>query len=274
MKKAITGAILAGFATINLMGADMNEPIIQTAGRDRLGTIAPKFAELNDDVLFGQVWARTDALSNRDRSLLTVTSLMTKGIFDSSLAYHIKNAREHGVTRAEMSEAITHLAFYSGWPNAWAAFAHVAEVYKDADDASDARAKFEALNAFGTGAPNDAYAKYFVGKSYLNPITTADSGFAMSNVTFEPGTRNNWHIHHATKGGGQVLICTAGKGWYQEEGKEPVAMTPGTAIVIPPNVKHWHGAAKDSWFSHIAFEVPGEGLSNEWLEPVESDLYK
>ena len=111
-------------------------------------------------------------------------------------------------------------------------------------------------------------AKYSIGQSYLNPLTRPESGLFLANVTFEPECRNNWHIHHAKKGGGQMLICTAGEGWYQEEGKAPVSLTAGTVITIPPEVKHWHGAKKDSWFSHIAVEVPGEDTSNEWCEPV------
>ena len=95
----------------------------------------------------------------------------------------------------------------------------------------------------------------------------------MSNVTFEPGCRNNWHIHLAKSGGGQLLICTAGEGWYQEYGKEAVSLTPGTVIVIPANVKHWHGAKKDSWFSHIAMEIAGEECNNEWCEPVDENEY-
>ena len=130
-----------------------------------------------------------------------------------------------------------------------------------------------AQECFGKGDPNVNYAKYFIGNSYLKQITSAEDGFRMSNVTFEPGTRNNWHIHHAKKGGGQVLIVTAGSGWYQLEGKPAVSLNPGDAVVIPANVKHWHGAKKDSWFSHIAFEAPGEGMSNEWLEPVSDEEY-
>ncbi|MFA6869793.1 MAG: cupin domain-containing protein [Methanomethylophilus sp.] len=129
--------------------------------------------------------------------------------------------------------------------------------------------EFESSNIFGIGKPNDAFAKYFIGQSYLNPLVEfGKSPLFLANVTFEPGCRNNWHIHHAKQGGGQVLICTAGEGWYQEFGKEPVALCPGAVIVIPANVKHWHGAQADSWFSHISVEVPGEGCSNEWLEPV------
>ena len=134
--------------------------------------------------------------------------------------------------------------------------------------------EFDKINVFGLGNPNDAYAKYFIGNSYLNMLAKVDdANLSLCNVTFEPGCRNNWHIHHATKGGGQILVCTAGSGWYQEEGKEAVSLEPGVVITIPANVKHWHGAKKDSWFSHIAVEVPGEDASNEWLEPVTDDIY-
>ena len=133
---------------------------------------------------------------------------------------------------------------------------------------------FEQANVFGTGELNSAYAPYFVGNSYLNPVASAEqAGVALINVSFEPGCRNNWHIHHATKGGGQVLICTAGEGWYQEWGKEPVELRPGVVICIPPETKHWHGAKRDSWFSHLTYEIPGEGTSNEWLEPVSDEDY-
>lgn len=133
--------------------------------------------------------------------------------------------------------------------------------------------EFEQQNVFGTGAVNTAYAKFFIGKSFLNPLTDPKTGLFLANVTFEPGCRNNWHIHHAAKGGGQLLVCTAGEGWYQEEGKPAVSLTPGTVITIPANVKHWHGAKADSWFSHIAVEVPGEDCSNEWCEPVTDEEY-
>ena len=134
--------------------------------------------------------------------------------------------------------------------------------------------EFDRQNVFGLGAENSAYARYFIGNSYLNPLTEAGKcAVFLANVTFEPGCRSNWHIHHAKSGGGQLLICTAGEGWYQEEGKPAVSLTPGTVITIPANVKHWHGAKKDSWFSHIAVEVPGEETANEWLEPVSADQY-
>lgn len=134
--------------------------------------------------------------------------------------------------------------------------------------------EFNKLNIFGLGKDNIEFAKYFVGNSYLNPLTDPkDCPVFLSNVTFEPGCRNNWHIHHATSGGGQILICTAGNGWYQEEGKEAISLEPGKVVVIPANIKHWHGAKKDSWFSHIAIEVPGENTSNEWLETVTDKEY-
>ena len=133
--------------------------------------------------------------------------------------------------------------------------------------------EFEKVNVFGKGYSNDAYAEYFVGNSYLNPLVDNTSPIFLANVTFEPGCRNNWHIHHASKNGGQILICTAGYGWYQEEGKKAVSLEPGKVIVIPANVKHWHGAKKDSWFSHIAIEVPGEDTKNEWCEEVSDEEY-
>jgi quercetin dioxygenase-like cupin family protein len=133
---------------------------------------------------------------------------------------------------------------------------------------------FDMENVFGTGVPNDGFAKYFIGNSYLNALVGRDeSAVTLTNVTFEPGCRNNWHIHHADKGGGQILVCTAGEGWYQEEGKPARELKPGTVVVIPAGVKHWHGAKKDSWFSHISVEVPGENTSNEWLEPVTDEQY-
>ena len=133
--------------------------------------------------------------------------------------------------------------------------------------------EFEKLNVFGTGTANTAYAKYFIGDSFLNPLTKAEDGLFLANVTFEPRCRNNWHIHHAKKGGGQLLICTAGEGWYQEYGKAAVSLVPGTVIVILEGVKHWHGAAPDTWFSHLAVEVPGDETSNEWLEAVDNTVY-
>lgn len=136
------------------------------------------------------------------------------------------------------------------------------------------KAEFDKINDFGTGNPNDMFAKYFIGNSYLNPLVVPGKApLFLANVTFEPGCRNNWHIHHAEKGGGQILVCVAGRGYYQEEGKEARELRPGDVVNIPPNVKHWHGAAKDGWFSHLAVEVPGEHTSNEWCAPVSDEAY-
>jgi quercetin dioxygenase-like cupin family protein len=132
---------------------------------------------------------------------------------------------------------------------------------------------FEKANMFGTGVPNDNYAQYFKGNSFLNfLVKPGEVPVFMANVTFEPGCRNNWHIHNAESGGGQILICTAGEGWYQKDGEAPVSLKEGSIAYIPTGVKHWHGAKADSWFSHISVEIPGINTSNEWLEPV-SDVY-
>ena len=127
-------------------------------------------------------------------------------------------------------------------------------------------------NLFGIGQENSAYAKYFKGQSYLNMLTMLN-GVGVANVTFEPGCRNNWHIHKSKNGGGQILICTQGSGWYQEDGKKAISLEPGMVITIPENVKHWHGAKKDAWFCHLAIEVPGEQTENVWLEEVSDEEY-
>ncbi len=127
---------------------------------------------------------------------------------------------------------------------------------------------------FGLGKPNDGFSKYFIGNSFLNPLTEYKKDpIFIANVTFEPRCRNNWHINHAKTGGGQILICVSGKGYYQEEGKDVQVLNEGDVVVIPANVKHWHGAQNDSWFSHLSIEVPGEDTSNEWLEKVDDDYY-
>ncbi len=246
--------------------------IKQTAGREALGEFAPKFAQLNDDVLFGEVWNREDKLSLRDRSLVTVVALMSQGLVDSSFRYHLESAGKNGITRTEIAEILTHAAFYAGWPKAWAAFRMAKEVWAEDAAAENAKAAHAAQMVFPIGAPNDGFAQYFIGQSYLAPLSTEQAG--VYNVTFEPGCRNNWHIHHAKSGGGQILICVAGRGWYQEWGKPAQALRPGDVVNIPAGVKHWHGAAADSWFSHLAIEVPGEEASNEWCEPVDDRQYK
>ena len=255
--------------TLNVMA---QKKVTQTAGRNQLGEFAPKFAELNDDVLFGEVWSRNDLLPLRDRSMITLTALISQGITDNSLKYHFQTAKQNGITRTEISEMITHIAFYAGWPKAWAAFTLAKDVWADEVADDNDKARFQREIIFPIGAPNDAFAQYFTGQSYLAPIS--DEQIKCFNVTFEPGCRNNWHIHHATSGGGQMLIGVGGRGWYQAEGDPAQEILPGTVIHIPANVKHWHGAAADSWFAHLAFELDGENTSNEWLERVSDEKYE
>lgn len=255
------------------------QKITQTAGRDKLGDFAPEFARLNDDILFGEVWNRSDLLSLRDRSLVTLTSLISQGITDSSLSYHLNEAKKNGITRSEIAEIITHMAFYAGWPKAWAAFNQAKEIWAEEGEKRCEPQRSEM--SFPIGKPNTAYAKYFTGNSHLAPLTPKNLSenektmLPMSNVTFEPGCRNNWHIHHGAR---QILICVAGKGWYQEWGKPAIELKAGETIDIPEGVKHWHGAQKDSWFQHIATHVEVENSqpgseANEWLEPVSDEEY-
>ncbi len=240
---------LFGILTINVMA---QKKTVQTAGRDQLGEFAPKFAQLNDDVLFGEVWSRTDQLGLRDRSIVTITSLISQGITDSSLTYHLQSAKNNGITRTEIAEIITHIGFYAGWPKAWAAFRLAKEVWAEDTAGEDAKAAFQRGMIFPIGEPNTAYAEYFTGNSYLAPISREQ--VSVFNVTFEPRCRNNWHIHNAVKGGGQILVGVAGRGWYQEEGKPAVEILPGTVVHIPVGVKHWHGASAGSWFAPVTDE--------------------
>ena len=247
----------------------MSNKITQTAGRTQLGSFAPMFAHLNDDVLFGEVW-NEETLDVKTRCIITVVSLMASGITDSSLGYHLQNAKNNGVTREEIAAIITHATMYVGWPKGWAVFRQAKEIWNETSEAKTEKDAYQNTIFFPIGEENP-YGQFFVGRSYLAPLSTQQ--VPIFNVTFEPGCRNNWHIHRAAQGGGQLLICVGGRGWYQEWGKEPVAMTPGTVVNIPANVKHWHGAAADSWFSHLAVEVAGEDASNEWLEPVSDEAY-
>ena len=196
--------------------------IVQTAGRNALGEFAPEFAHFNDDVLFGENWNNND-IDVKTRSIITVVALMAQGITDSSLKFHLQNAKDHGVSQKEIAAVITHVGFYAGWPKAWAVFNLAKEVWNVNE--GDLPYEDEAMRA------------------------------------------------HAKSGGGQILVCVGGRGYYQEEGKPAVEMKPGDCINIPAEVKHWHGAAPDSWFSHLAIEVPGEEPSNEWCEPVTDEEY-
>ena len=248
----------------------MKETITQTAGRQQLGEFAPLFAHLNDDVLFGEVWNQ-EAIDTKLKCIIAVVSLMASGMTDSSLTYHLQNAKAHGVTKEEIAAIITHAAMYVGWPKGWAAFRQAKEVWSEEAPALTDKDRYQNTIFFPIGGTNDAYARYFIGTSYASVVSAEQ--VPVFNVTFEPGCRNFWHIHHADKGGGQMLICVGGRGYYQEWGKKAVEMTPGSVVNIPAGVKHWHGAAPDSWFSHLAVEVPGENGSNEWLEPVSDADY-
>lgn len=261
MKKCIAG-LAAAMVLASHPAAGLEK---QTAGHDRLGDLAPQFARLNDDVLFGQVWARERELSLRDRSLITIAALFSAGQYPR-LRSHLMLGKKHGITREEAVALVTHLAFYCGWPKAWSAFPIIREVY--AGDGSHNAAAPEGLSAFPVGEPNTANARYFTGSSFVAKLTGSPMG--VYNVTFAPGVVNNWHVHEAARGGGQILIAVSGRGWFQEWGRPARELLPGDTVSIPAGVKHWHGAARGSWFQHIAIEVPGEGAKTRWMEPVDA----
>jgi len=285
-KKIVVGLAAVMLMSTNLLNVEASEmadnnrkavKVVQTAGRQQLGEFAPDFARYNDDILFGEVWSKNDVLSLHDRSIVTVSALVASGITDSSLKYHLQSAKNNGVTKAEMAEIITQLGFYGGWPKAWAAFNLAKEVYNDTPVVAETTSGNETLenimatSLFPVGGKNVNYAQYFDGTSYLNMLSMDQ--VIIGNVTFEPGCRNHWHIHHADKGGGQMLLVTAGRGYYQEWGKAPQELKPGDVVHIPANVKHWHGAAPNSAFQHLAIEVSGENTSNEWCEAVDAAEY-
>ena len=234
---------------------------------------------------FGDYYTRK-GLDLNTRELLTMAILVNLGT-EPQLKAHI-GANLKIRTADYVEQAIYNCLPYCGYPRTLNALRLLKEAVAETKVAEPAEAKSGATTSavnetvaknmpdkdwsvFPVGKPNDAYAKYFVGKSYLDMISTEQVG--VGNVTFEPACRNNWHIHHAKKGGGQILIATAGRGYYQEWGKPAVELKPGDVVNIPAGVKHWHGAAPDSWFQHLAIEVPGEGTSNEWLEPVSDEEY-
>ena len=247
----------------------MKEKIIQTVGRDSLGEFAPDFARYNDDILFGEVW-NDDTIDLKTKSTIVISVFMGRGLADSSLKYHLMTAKKNGITKEEISAIITHAAFYAGWPMGWAVFNMAKEVWTDEEPALTDMDIFQKEIFLPIGEKNP-YGQYFTGQSYLAPVSTEQ--VPAFNVTFEPGCRNFWHIHHAKSAGGQMLICIGGRGWYQEEGKDAAELTPGKVINIPSGVKHWHGAAADSWMSHLALEIPGEENSTEWCEPVSDEEY-
>lgn len=234
----------------------------QTAGRDRLGDLAPKFAELNDDVLFGEVWSREKELSPRDRSLITCASLMSQGLFPQ-LESHLNLAKANGVTKAELVEVITQLAFYAGWPKAWSAFGLLRDVFGDDDAGAQ-----PAHGPFALGAPADG--ENFTGHVWLSMLTEAGHPTSVGNVTFAPGCINRWHTHPR----GQVLLVTAGRGWEQQQGQPARELTPGDVVVCPPGVRHWHGAARDTGLTHLAVTLvtPGQPAA-EWHEFPAAEEY-
>ena len=225
--------------------------IVQTADRDGLGDFAPQFAHFNDDVLFGEEWNNED-ISLKARSIITISVFIGRGLADSSLLAHLKAGKANGISKTEIAAIITHAAFYAGWPVAWAAFNLAKQVWND-DRADQAEAEAGQGKAdqdkpacdettsledyaktifFPVGDTNDANAQYFEGQSYLAPVQA--EGVPIANVTFEPGCINHWHVHHASQGGGQMLIAVGGRGYYQIEGQDPVAMLPGAWPSSPP----------------------------------------
>ena len=219
-------------------GTENQTKLVGTEVKGKLFDFAPAIDEYLKAHLFGDIFAR-DNVDWKTRELATIAMLAVREGVESQLSAHIEIGKHNGLTDDEVAEIL--------------------------NIATEAKAKNV---VFGFGEENP-YGKYFTGKSYLNPITT-ENGVPMYNVTFEPKCRNNWHIHHK---GGQILLVTAGRGWYQAWGEEPRELKAGDVVNIPAEVKHWHGAAKDSWFTHIAVEVPSEGGSNEWLEPVTDEEY-
>ncbi len=218
---------------------------------------------------FGDYYTRK-GLDLNTRELLTMAILVNLGT-EPQLKAHI-GANLKIRTAEYVEQAIYNCLPYCGYPRTLNALRLLKEAVAETKVAEDTKTMpGKDWSVFPVGKPNDAYAKYFVGKSYLDMISKEQVG--VGNVTFEPACRNNWHIHHAKKGGGQILIATAGRGYYQEWGKPAVELKPGDVVNIPAGVKHWHGAAPDSWFQHLAIEVPGEGTSNEWLEPVSDEDY-
>lgn len=213
--------------------------------------------------LFGDIFAR-DVLTHAEREMVTVAALSAIEGVEPQLKAHVAGSRRMGVADAQLRAIPSVLADKVGAMEAYRAGKAVAEEFGDVFTDG----KPVDRQVFPTGEPNTAYAKYFIGESYLAPLLK--EGLPMSNVTFEPRCRNNWHIHHR---GGQILICVGGEGWYQEWGTPARKLHPGDVVSIPAEVKHWHGAAADSWFQHIAIAVPADGATSEWLEPVTDEEY-
>ena len=219
-------------------GANNQTKLVGAQVQGKIYDFAPAIDEFLKAHLFGDIFAR-DNVDWQTRELATVAMLASLTNVDSQLKSHINVGKHNGLTDEQIAE-ILEIADRTGAQNV----------------------------LFGFGNENTAFAKYFIGKSYLQPL--AKEGISAANVTFEPKCRNNWHIHHKT---GQTLLVVSGRGWYQEWGKPAQELKPGDVVEIPEGVKHWHGAAKDSWFTHIAISVPAEGASSEWLEAVSDAEY-
>ncbi len=223
-------------------------------------TFAPQTDYYLKAHLFGDIFARNN-LTFADREIVTVSAISSLQGCEPQLKAHVSGARNMGVTDGQLHEIPAVLREKVGEAEAVRCERAVAEVFGEPSQAIST----VDFTVWPKGELNP-YGQFFIGNSYL-----ADMGNGLFNVTFEPGCRNNWHVHHNQM---QVLICVAGRGWYQEWGKPAVEMTPGTVIEIPAEAKHWHGAARDSWFQHLTYHTNiGEGASNEWLEPVTDDVY-
>ena len=223
-------------------------------------TFAPQTDYYLKAHLFGDIFARNN-LSFADREIVTVSAISALQGCEPQLKAHVSGAKNMGVSDGQLHGIPAVLRDQVGEAEAVRCERAVAEVFNEPSQAVNT----VDFNVWPQGEPNP-YGQFFTGNSYL-----ADMGGGLFNVTFEPGCRNNWHVHHRQV---QVLICVAGRGWYQEWGKEAVEMTPGTVIAIPAEAKHWHGAARDSWFQHLTYHTNvEEGASNEWLEPVTDDIY-
>lgn len=216
--------------------------------------------------LFGDIFA-SDVLLHAERELATIGALSSLEGVEPQLLAHVGGSRNMGVTDDQLRALPGVLAAKVGSAPSRRVLKAVSKVLGDTVTNSSVPGDLP----FEVGNPNIAYAKYFIGNSYLANLATGEGKMPVHNVTFEPACRNNWHIHH---GGGQILICVAGRGWYQAWGKPARMLRPGDVVDVPAEVKHWHGAARDSWFQHVALEVPGDNKSNEWLEPVTDEEYE
>jgi len=279
LQKVVDERLAIGADTASLFGVDASplphdynalkqgtEVQTQLTGKPFDYTFAPATDYYLKAHLFGDIFAR-DNLTYADRELVTVSALSGLTGVEPQLKAHINGARNMGVTDQQLQDIVVALLSKVGKDEAGRVSKLVAEVLGVEDELFIRENNAVDLKSrWSKGQPNDAYAQYFIGQSYLQPMQGG-----VANVTFEPGCRNNWHVHH---GAVQVLICVYGRGWYQEWGKPAVPLTEGTVIAIPEGVKHWHGAARNSWMQHLALHTQVQpDASNEWLEPVDDQHY-